>query len=195
MRHFEESLLANNWFRPLVWFKYVDDTFSVIWQCRHRLKISRFSQDILTWSLSWKWKRTEIFHPSMSVSSVITFLNTVHHKTTFTGPQSEWNSFTPRKHKINLIRTLTYRWLSIFSKFTLLQRLYLSWRISCFKNSYPRELTVTLMMYSTNIRTGPSGTGLPLHTAGAREIWIDQWGFSKRKKFTVLKSGNFSHWR
>ena len=42
-----------------------------------------------------------------------TFTTTVHRKTIFTGLYTKWESFTPRKYKINLIRTLTYRGLCI----------------------------------------------------------------------------------
>ena len=50
-----------------------------------------------------------------------TFTTTVHRKTTFTGLYTKWDSFTPRKYKINLIRTLTYRCLRICSSSFLLQ--------------------------------------------------------------------------
>ena len=50
-----------------------------------------------------------------------TFSTTIHHKKTFTGLYTKWDSFTPRKYKVNLIRTLTYRCLRICSKSTLLQ--------------------------------------------------------------------------
>ena len=45
-----------------------------------------------------------------------TFSTTIHHKKTFTGLYTKWDSFTPRKYKVNLIRTLTYRCLRICSK-------------------------------------------------------------------------------
>ena len=50
-----------------------------------------------------------------------TFTTTVHCKTTFTGLYTKWDSFTPRKYKINLIRTLTYRCLRICSSSSSLQ--------------------------------------------------------------------------
>ena len=36
------------------------------------------------------------------------FTTTEHRKATFTGLYTKWDSFTPRKYKINLIRTLIY---------------------------------------------------------------------------------------
>ena len=50
-----------------------------------------------------------------------TFTTTVHRKTTFTGLYTKWDSFTPRKYKINLVRTLAYRCLRICSSSSLLQ--------------------------------------------------------------------------
>ena len=41
------------------------------------------------------------------------FSTFIYRKKTFTGLDTKWDSFTPRKYKINLIRTLTYRCLRI----------------------------------------------------------------------------------
>ena len=40
---------------------------------------------------------------------------------TFTGLYTKWDSFTPRKYKINLIRSLTYRYYRVCSSGSLLQ--------------------------------------------------------------------------
>ena len=37
-----------------------------------------------------------------------TFSTTIHHKKTFTGLYTKWDSFTPRTYKVNLIRLNTY---------------------------------------------------------------------------------------
>ena len=50
-----------------------------------------------------------------------TFSTSVYLKKTFTGLYTKWDSFTPRKCKINLIRTLTYRCFRICSSQSLLQ--------------------------------------------------------------------------
>ena len=50
-----------------------------------------------------------------------TFSTSVYRKKTFTGLYTKWDSFTPRKYKINLIRTLTYRCFRICSSPSLLQ--------------------------------------------------------------------------
>ena len=43
------------------------------------------------------------------------FSTSIYRKKTFTGLYTKWDSFTPRKYKVNLIRTLPYRCLRIFS--------------------------------------------------------------------------------
>ena len=50
-----------------------------------------------------------------------TFVTSIYRKKTFTGLYTKWDSFTPRKYKINLIRTLTYRCYRICSSASLLQ--------------------------------------------------------------------------
>ena len=49
------------------------------------------------------------------------FSTSIYRKKTFTGLYTKWDSFAPRKYKINLIWTLTYRCLRICSSSSLLQ--------------------------------------------------------------------------
>ena len=49
------------------------------------------------------------------------FSKTVYRKKPFTGLYTKWDSFTPTKYKINLIRALTSRCLRICSTSSLLQ--------------------------------------------------------------------------
>ena len=67
-----------------------------------------------------------------------TFSTTIHHKKTFTGLYTKWDFFTPRKYKVNVIRTLTYRSLRICSKSTLLQSALSDLKNSLLQNGYPR---------------------------------------------------------
>ena len=39
-----------------------------------------------------------------------TFSTSIYRKKTFTGLYTKWNSFTPRKYKVNLISTLNFCW-------------------------------------------------------------------------------------
>ena len=39
-----------------------------------------------------------------------TFITSIYRKKPFTGLYTKWDYFTPRKYKINFIRSLTYRY-------------------------------------------------------------------------------------
>ena len=158
MRHFEESWLTNNQFRPSVWFRYVDDTFSLF---DSKDTASRFLDFLnsrhpnIKFTMELEENREIPFLDVCIKRDHSTFSTTIHHKKTFTGLYTKWDSFTPRKYKVNLIRTLTYRCLRICSKSTLLQSaLYPISRIPCFKMVILKALLTTmLMIYFTNIRT------------------------------------------
>ena len=70
---------------------------------------------------------TAIFKLSLNQNRIIPFLNvlvtciqnntfmtSICRKKTFTGLFTKWDSFAPRKYKINLIRSLTYRYYCAF---------------------------------------------------------------------------------
>ena len=67
-----------------------------------------------------------------------TFSTSVYRKKTFTGLYTKWDSFTPRKYKINLIRTLTYRCFRICSSPSLLQAAIKDLRKLLLQNDYPQ---------------------------------------------------------
>ena len=79
-----------------------------------------------------------------------TFTTTVHRKTTFTGLYHKWDSFTPRKYKINLIRTLTYRCLRICSSSFLLQSALFDLKKTLLQNGYPRGVLCYNMNHVLN---------------------------------------------
>ena len=49
------------------------------------------------------------------------FSTSIYRKKTFTGLYTKWDSFTPRKYKINLVHALAYRCIRICSSPRLLQ--------------------------------------------------------------------------
>ena len=50
-----------------------------------------------------------------------TFSTSIYRKKNFTGLYTKWDSFTPRKYKVNLIRTLTFRCFRFCSSPSLLR--------------------------------------------------------------------------
>ena len=78
---------------------------------------------------------------ALLVDRFITYTNkigSVYRKKAFTGLYTKWDSFTPRKYKINLIRTLTYRCFRICSSPSLLQAAIKDLRKLLLQNGYPQ---------------------------------------------------------
>ena len=100
-----------------------------------------------------------------------TFVTSIHRKKTFTGRYTKWDSFTPRKYKINLIRTLTYRCYRICSSASLLQSALDDLRKLLLQNSYPYGI----LTYNVNdvltetLRNKPNS---PVSTVPKKDIII-----------------------
>ena len=65
------------------------------------------------------------------------FSTSIYGKKTFTGLHTKWDSFTPRKYKINLIRTLTFRCFRICSSPSLLSSSLDELKKLLLQNGYP----------------------------------------------------------
>ena len=133
--------IQNNQFRPSIWFRYVDDTFSLF---DSKDAASRFLDFLnsrhpnIKFTMELEENREIPFLDVCIKRDHNTFSTTIHHKKTFTGLYTKWDSFTPRKYKVNLIRTLTYRCLRICSKSTLLLSALSDLKNSLLHNGYPR---------------------------------------------------------
>ena len=144
MCHFEERWVMNGKVRPSLWYRYVDDTFTMFdskdTACEflqylnsrhHSVKFTiEFEQDNAIPFLDILVKRC----PNN------TFVTSIYRKKTFTGLYTKWDSFTPRKCKINLIRTLTYRCYRICSSASLLQSALHDLRKLLLQNGYPHGI-------------------------------------------------------
>ena len=112
MCNFEEKWVADGDSRPSIWLRYVDDTFALF---DNVASATRFLEYLNTRHPNIKFpiefeENHEIPFLDVRIKrNLNTFSATVHRKTTFTGLYTKWDSFTPRKYKINLIRTLAYR--------------------------------------------------------------------------------------
>ena len=69
-----------------------------------------------------------------------TFTTSVYRKKTFTGLYTKWDLFTPRKYKINLIRTLTYRCFRICSTASWLKSAVEDLKRLLLQNGYPQGI-------------------------------------------------------
>ena len=141
MCDFEQKWLTNADSRPSIWFRYVDDTFSLFGGETTAASFLHFlntRHPNIKFTMELEEKQEIPFLDVRIKGNLNNFTTTVHRKTTFTGLYTKWDSFTPRKYKINLISTLTYRCLRICSSSSLLQSTLFDLKNTLLQNGYPR---------------------------------------------------------
>ena len=112
MCDFEQKWLTNVDSRPSIWFRYVDDTFSLFDSEATAASFLHFlntRHPNIKFTMELEENQEIPFLDVRIKRNLNNFKTTVHRKTTFTGLYT--------KYKINLIRTLTYRCLRICSFF------------------------------------------------------------------------------
>ena len=110
MCNFEEKWVANVDSRPSIWFRYVDDTFALFDNVASATKFLEYLNTRHP-NINFEENHEIPFFDVRIKRNLNTFTTTVYRKTTFTGLYTKWDSFTPRKYKINLIRTLLQKTL------------------------------------------------------------------------------------
>ena len=127
MCDFEVKWLMNAKISPSFWNRYLDDTFTMF---LNKDSANEFLHHLNSCHSNIKFNIDE-FEQSNAIpfldilvtrNQKNTFMITIHRKKTFTGLCTKWDSFTPQKSKINLIRSLTYRYYRLCSSGSLLQR-------------------------------------------------------------------------
>ena len=102
----------NNGARLTIWFRYVNDTFTLF---HNKDTAVQFLSYLNSRHKNVHWFTIEFEHdPEIPILDVLikrqpnnSFSTPIYRKKTFTGLYTQWDSFTTRKYKINLIRTLT----------------------------------------------------------------------------------------
>ena len=113
---FHEFDLFSKYKSPKVYFRYVNDTFCAFGS---ETEAGEFFSDLnnmhpaLRFTLEKENNSTLPFLVVLVCKETSTFLTIVYRKSTFTGLYIRWDSFCPKKRKINLIKTLTHRTLMI----------------------------------------------------------------------------------
>ena len=125
MCHFKDKWVKNSSDCPNVWFRYVDDTFALFRIKDTAIKFLHYinnRHDNIQFTTEFE-NNQQIPFLDVSIKRLDNnpLSTSIYRKKTFTGLYTKWDSFTPRKYKINLIRTLTYRCLRICSSSSLLQ--------------------------------------------------------------------------
>ena len=113
-----ESKLFQTTSKPEMYYRYMDDTF-VVFSYEDECDLFLDSLNSLHPSLRFTFeKESNLALPFLDVlveKSPSKFITSIYQRPTFTGQYLHWNSFSPRKHKTNLILTLTHRALAICS--------------------------------------------------------------------------------
>ena len=109
---YQEAKLFNIAKRPLVYFRYVDDTFAVF-NNEEDSNTFFIHLNSLYPSLRFTYEknsnRSLPFLDMLVERHDLEFLTSVYRKPIFTGQYLRWNFFSPQKRKINLIGTLVHR--------------------------------------------------------------------------------------
>ena len=192
MCQFEEKWVMNSSIRPAIWFRYVDDTFTLFDNKESAVKFLDYlnsRHDHIKFTIEFE-QHSEI--PFLDI--VIkrhhnnSFSTSIYRKKTFTGLYTKWDSFTPRKYKINLIRTLTYRCFRICSSASLLQSALNDVKKLLSRNGYPPGI-VTYNMNDV-INRHQNRPKDPITTVPKKEIFIvlPYLGFQSKVIKQQLKS-------
>ena len=104
------------------------------------------------------------------------FMTSVYRKKTFTGLYTKWDSFTPRKYKINLIRILTYRCFRICSSTSLLHSAIQDLRKLLLQNGYPQGIITYNVNHVLNRHKNKPDTPVatvPKKASFTTDFWLD----------------------
>ena len=139
---FYEEKLFNKIKQPLYYKRYVDDTFVMF---KDQADSKEFYEALNALHASLKFTAEEEVEGKLSFLDVLVehennrLITSIYRKKTFTGEYMKWSSFAPLQRKINLIKTLTWRALSICSPCNLDKELTTIKSI-LIKNGYPESV-------------------------------------------------------
>ena len=156
-----EALLFKRVNKPLMYCRYVDETFAVFNdedECNEFFSHLNSLQPSLRFTFEKECNRTLPFLDVLVEKNNHEFVTSIYRKPTFTGQYILWNSFCPMKRKTNLISTLVHRALVICSKSTLENKLSNN-RSILMNNGYPEAIINTVMTKKINQFRRPTQLG------------------------------------
>ena len=154
--HQEEKLFIDN-NQPLIYFRYVDDTFAMV---EDEFNCNRFFKQLNLLHHSFTFIHEKEVNGKLPFLDVLVeksntkFLISVYRKPSFFGQYNRWDSFGSKSRKNNFIGTLVHRALEICSPSKLPQKIDFIRSILCF-NGYPENLInsrINRKMKSLNYR-------------------------------------------
>ncbi|XP_068742454.1 uncharacterized protein [Montipora capricornis] len=103
MCDFEEKWVMKNTNQPTIWFRYVDDTFTLFKNKNDALSFLRYlngRHDNIKFTIEFEQNDEIPFLILMKRNRDSSFSTSIYRKKTFTGLYTKWDSFTPLKYKI-----------------------------------------------------------------------------------------------
>ena len=159
----------NSNIRPAIWFRF-GDTFTLFDNKDNAVKFLDYLNS-RQFTIEFE-QHSEIPFPDIFIKRHHnnSFSTSIYRKRTFTGLYTKWDSFTPQKYKINLMRTLTYRCFRICSSATLLQSALDDLKKLLSHNGYPLSIVIyNLNDVSNRHQNRPKN---PVITVPQKEIFI-----------------------
>ena len=139
---FHEERLLSGPIKPLVHFRYVDDTFCLFnnqTEANTFFSLLNGMHPALKYTYEGECDSSLAFLDVLVTKTSSSYHTSIYRKPTFTGLYTRWDSFCPKKRKINLIWTLAHRALMICSKLKLDEELETITDILS-KNGYPLDV-------------------------------------------------------
>ena len=145
MVDFEEKWITNNinTFSPICWKRYVDDTFTLFNNTNDAnlfLNYLNNRHPNIKFTSDMEETNKLPFLDILIIKENNQFQTTVFHKKTFTGLYTKWDSFIPRKYKVNLINTLLDRFWKICSNDNLFNQEVTNLKQLLIRNGYPNGI-------------------------------------------------------
>ena len=137
MCHFEKKWVLSNNTRPSICWRYTSTLFDNINASNQFLHYLNSCYANVKLTVEFEENNTISFLDILIKRNNHVFSTSIYRKKTFTGLYTKWDSFTPRKYKINLIRTLTFRCFRICSSPSLLSSSLDELRKLLLQNEYP----------------------------------------------------------
>ena len=146
MRSFEEKAINNyEGELPTYYRRYVDDCFLIFRQTAHCDAFFNYMNSLhVNIKFTKDEESSEIdYFPFLDIKIMKgndCFHTSTYYKATHTGVYTNWHSFTPRKYKINLIKTLLHRALNICSDHDRFHQDAAVIKSNLLKNNFPPAL-------------------------------------------------------
>ena len=156
-----EALLFKRVNKPLMYYRYIDDTFAVFNdedECDEFFSHLNSLHPLLCFTFEKECNRTLPFLDVLVEKNDHEIVTSIYRKPTFTGQYICWNSFCPMKRKTNLISTPVHRALVICLKSTLENELS-NIQSTLINNGYPEAITNTVVTKKMNQFCRPTQFG------------------------------------